>query len=262
MSDNIQQLMDFPAITLGSISSFELKLRDPPETKADRLAAAHWLSNRAGLATYQPELAQKLEAITPAVEWVFGREGYLTGRDAGGWWAGCSVPLVAGREMLKKLELAGIVGCFLNPTHAGQLRACFERIQPTRAIVAVIPDLMGLAILLRCDDFSQEMRAGRLMFAAGWDWAAQLGQVFREHTGLPMPQQFVRVAILDDIQLARYSAEAEPVIAAETGWRSERISRLRAARDRRVTSTHRVLVVARSGFRFPTWPELAFPRGF
>jgi hypothetical protein len=210
---------------------------DLPPTEADRQANANFQANFAALARSQPDLAGRIERLPLPLEFVFGRDGALTAHDDGGWWTGCSVPLAAGRELLKTLELNGVVGCYVNPTHAGQLRACFERIASSQAVVAIIPDFLTLGVILRCDDFSRAIQAGRLLFAAGWDWAQRLAEIFQNHPGLPLPQQFIRTALLEDEHLQPFTIEAQEIVSAETVRRSGRIALLRSQAQRRSPGT-------------------------
>ena len=46
----------------------------------------------------------------------------------GRWWADCSVPLLAGRSLLKPLTDEPVSSCQLAPPHAGLVRAARERI--------------------------------------------------------------------------------------------------------------------------------------
>lgn len=222
---------------------------DLPTTEADRQANAHFHANIAALARSQPDLAGRIEKLPVPLEFVFGRDGALTARDDGGWWTGCSLPLAAGRELLKTLELNGVVGCYVNPTHAGQLRVCFERIAHSQAVIAIVPDFLTLCVLLRCDDFSLQIQAGRLLFAAGWDWAERLAEIFQDHPGLPLPQQFIRTALLEDEHLQRFTSEAQVVVSVETARRSQRIAMLRSRAQRRGSGKGHWLVVAGSEFK-------------
>ncbi len=83
----------------------------PQASSAQSAAAANFRANVAAMETLQLGLTALLPGHEIGGEWVFGRDGYLTLRTTdGGWWSGCSVPLAAGREMLKKLELCGEPG--------------------------------------------------------------------------------------------------------------------------------------------------------
>jgi hypothetical protein len=216
-------------------------------TAADRLAAANFRANLTALVQRQPELADRIGSVPPIVRWIFARDGYLTARTETGWWSGCSVPLATGRELLKQLVLLGHVGCFLNPTHAAQIRSCFEKLQANQAVIAVIPDIDSLRIMLRCDDFTAEIANARLFFVSGADWADQLDTFFARHQGLPLPQQFLRTALLDDADMAPFTTEAQAIISRETSRRSERLPAILASAAGRPRSG-RTVVLAGSRF--------------
>ncbi|MGA2440400.1 MAG: hypothetical protein ABSH08_05550, partial [Tepidisphaeraceae bacterium] len=109
--------------------------------------------------------------------------------------------------------------------------------------LAVIPEMESLNILLHCDDFSAELGAARLFFAAGADWPDRLGAIFEKFPGLALPQQFIRTALLDDEEMARLSSEAQIVISRETARRSEKLSEILARGSNRPVSG-RVVVLA------------------
>ncbi len=225
-------------------------------TAADRLADGNFLANLAALGPVQPELSRRISAAPCGLQWIFARDGYLSARTPAGWWTGCSVPLTAAREMLKKLELIGSVGCFLNPTHAAQIRACFEKIGDTQAVIAVLPDLDALTMILHCEDFSTEIAAARLYFVSGDDWADQLADLLARHPGLPLPQQFVRTVLLDDAEMAPFSCAAQAIISRETLRRGERLAEIFAGADKR-SPNGRVIVLAGSRFSLGDLSNLA-----
>lgn len=241
--------MNCTSFTIAEIHATDGAAEESAQREADGSAQANFAANRHGLLQSQPELARRIEGLAIPLEFLLGRDGALTARDDGGWWTGCSVPLAAGRELLKTLELSGVVGCYVNPTHAGQLTACFERIAPGQAVIAIVPDLLMLGVMLRCADFSAELRGGRLYFAAGWDWAGELDKILHDHPGLPLPQQFVRTALLEDDQLQRFAADAQVVVAAQTQRRTRRIALLRSRANRRAKPNGRWVVVAGSQLR-------------
>jgi hypothetical protein len=228
-------------------------------TAAAEEAADNFRANLSAMGACQPELADRLRGQNGIGEWVFGRDGYLTARMDGAWWTGCSIPLRTARELLKKLELIGSLGCMLNPSHAAQIRACFEKIQTTQAILAVIPEMESLKILLHCDDFSAELGAARLLFGAGADWPDQLGAIFEKFPGLALPQQFIRTALLDDAEMARLSTEAQTVISRETARRSEKLSEI-LARVANRSANGRIVVLAGSRFNLADLSNIALRR--
>jgi hypothetical protein len=215
------------------------------ESSAQRRARENIQRNRDALGQFQPELIERLSPPAEEIEWLFARDGYLTGKTESVWWSGCSVPLLTGRQLLKRLELTGSLGCFLSPSHAGQVRACFEKIQPAQAVVVVLPKVESLWVLLHCDDFSAEIAAGRLFFAAADEWGKMLAQIFEKYSGLALPQQFVRTALLDDAEMAELSAEAQTIISRETDRRANTIAEI-IERDSDRPPTGSVLVLAAS----------------
>jgi hypothetical protein len=229
------------------------------EPAAARQAADNFRANLSAMASCQPELADSLRGQDGIAEWVFGRDGYLTARMDGAWWIGCSIPLRTARELLKKLELIGGLGCMLNPSHAAQIRACIEKLQPAQAILAVIPEMESLKILLHCDDFSAELGAARLFFAAGADWPSDLGAIFEKFPGLALPQQFIRTALLDDGEMARLSSEAQIIISRETARRSEKLSEI-LARGASRSANGRIVVLAGSRFNLADLSNIALRR--
>jgi|GEM_PF-752697 len=243
-------MSDKPGVKPGILSIKQvfsgqpIKIELPPVASADVATAERLERNLSILETLQPKIAQLVRSVPTPFQWVFARDGYLTARDGSAWWRGCSVPLLAGREMLKKLELGGAVGCFVCPSHAGEIRACFERLGANQAIIAVVPDPLTLAVIFHCDDFSAEIRAGRLIFAGGWDWQDQLTAIFEANPGLPTPQNFIRTILIDDEELNRFAAEAQTLISDQAALRTRRIALMRDSAERNIPSTGRVLVVA------------------
>jgi len=225
-------------------------------TAADRLAAANFRANMAAFGLVRPEWVDRVSADPPDIEWVFARDGYLTARGSDGWLSGCSVPLRTGRELLKLLELKGNVGCFLHPTHAGQIRACFEKVRPSQAIVAIVPDAQSLRMILHCDDFSAEIAAARLYFVSGSDWPQQLAGLFGKYSGMPLPQQFVRTALLEDADMGVLTDEAQAVISRETSSRSGRLPDIFARAAQR-SRNGRVVVLAGSQFNLGDLSNIA-----
>src|SRR5688572_19469775 len=215
-------------------------------------ALANWAANSDALRASQPRLVEALSAVEPPVgEWLFGRDGALTALNGDGrWWAGCSVPLLAAREMLKKLDAGGRVACFLCPTLAAHLRVALDMMAAEQAIVAVSPDLAALSVAMHAEDFSNEIRAGRLWFACGERWEDELRRVFEENLGLPTPSQFVRLPTTSAEDVDRMVASAQQVFAGVNTGRAVAAASLRDAwRPRGRGVRRRLCVVAPSRFR-------------
>jgi hypothetical protein len=213
---------------VNSSQGFGINARGRAETTGECQASANFTENLSALADCAPDLAHELSQTTTSLTWTFGRDGYLTARDETGWWTGCSVPLQTGRELLKSLEMTGAAGCFVLPSHAGQLRACFERINTTQAVIAIVPDLLNLSIILHCDDFSMEIRSRRLSFVTGADWPARLSELYDDLPGLPIPQQFIRTALLEDAEMNRIIPEAQGIFSKVTNQRAELLAKIAA----------------------------------
>src|SRR4051812_43634564 len=91
----------------------------PTGSLADQQSAGNFASNARALSTSQPRSINSITEKLPSVEWLFARDKTLTARDVSGrWWAGCSVPALAARAMLKTLKPVGGVACFIEPPHA------------------------------------------------------------------------------------------------------------------------------------------------
>jgi hypothetical protein len=225
-------------------------------TAGAKQAANNLRANLASLAAFQPELAARLGNLESGSDWVFARDGYLTSRGEAGWWSGCSVPLKTGQQLLRKLELIGTQGCFLHPSHAGQIRAAFEKLLPTQAVLAVIPAISDLHILLHCDDFNSEIAGGRLLFAAGENWGDELGAIFEKFPGLPLPQQFIRTPLLDDGEMSDLSTLAQQIISRETARRAEKAAEI-FSQDNGDTRTGQILVLAGSRVNLADLSNLA-----
>ena len=218
---------------------------------ARSLAETNWRANVRALSLRQPGLIDAIRAEPPGVaEWVFARDGSLTAFGLGGaWWAGCSVPLLAARAMLKSLDTGGRVACFLSPPLSAHLSVALDTLRPDQAVVTIHPDSAVLAVLLRCGDFSADISAGRLWFACGGQWPAELSQVFRNNPGLATPSQFVRLPITPAETVEQLIAAAQDVFAERNAERSLAIAALRDRPRRAVPHQRRLCVLAPSTFR-------------
>ena len=213
---------------------------------AERAAAGNWDANLRALRGRQPNLADGVEPITRDVEWVFGRDGALTAREAGAWWGGCSLPRRTAGVLLKRMELGAAVTCFLSPTHAAQLRETLDRMEGGKALIAVVPDVRDLRVMLGCEALGEEIAAGRLWFACGGDWAGELERLLRENDGLPTPGQFVRTGLSDEASLQEMIRSAQEVFGREATRRGDVVRTLFATVP---PSPDGVCVVAPGRFR-------------
>jgi hypothetical protein len=226
----------------------------PPEqhqsTLADRQAAANWTANAAALASTQPDLVVSLPELPPELSFVFGRDGSLTAMNSDqSWWQGCSLPRRAAKSILKTLDATGRVSCYLTPMHAAQLRVALDKLPAEHAIVALVPDQQLVSVMLRCDDFSTDITAHRLLFASGADWEKELARVFDENPGLPTPEQFIRGAAADHEATNALIPIAEKIFAAQTSHRSEKIKILREGWSPAKRALPRICLIAPSHFQ-------------
>jgi hypothetical protein len=196
-------------------------------TSAEQRAAENLRANLSALGNTQPELAEAVLPPREMVEWVYGRDGALTALDErGDWWSGCSIPFAAGSAMLKKMSVEAAVSCFLAPPHAAHLRITLDRFSAEQAIIAVVPEERDVRVLLACEDFSGDIAAHRLWFAAGENWAEVLESILEEQVGLAVPGQFVRLLSTDEGLIQKLIGEATGVFSRLTARRSELIGEL------------------------------------
>jgi len=194
-------------------------------TAAARQAFENVAANLSALEATQPQLAGELGDLDFNGEWVFGRDGYLTARDEQGkWWSGCSLPMRSARTMLKHLNQDGVVGCMLLPTHAGQIAAALEIIQPQQAIVVIQPDRRQIEMFLHCGDFAADIARHRLWFITGENWREELEQLFGQWVGLPTPTQFIRIPGTPDEAINPMIEEAQAAFSRISSDRGNRLS--------------------------------------
>ncbi|HEY1685260.1 MAG TPA: hypothetical protein VGG19_10895 [Tepidisphaeraceae bacterium] len=180
------------------------------------------------------------------IEWLFARDGTLTGKDAQGkWLLGNSLPMRTAKRMLRKLQCAQSVACFLDVPHAAFLKEALRKLNRNQGIVAVVPDAERLNQILHCENFSTEIGT-RLWFATGEDWDQSLAEIFQNHPGLSTPSTFIRTSFTDESALQTMISRAQKVFAAENARRGQIIQEnLRAGSKR----TERICLFAPSMFR-------------
>jgi hypothetical protein len=220
----------------------ELKL-----TTAAMAAGRNFTGNLLALEVRQPELAAAVAGDLPDVEWVLARDGSLTARVDGAWWSGCSLPRRAAQSLLEKMDLKAMVTCFLSPTHVGQVRVTLDRLSGAQALIAVAPDVADLRLMLCCESFENEIRAGRLWFAWGEGWDTELERLLSEQDGLPTPGQFVRTTLVEAEPIDAMIRTAQSVFSREINRRADAVRALFA--DSASVEAGRVRIVAPGTFR-------------
>jgi hypothetical protein len=232
-----------------------------PSSSAERRAAANFLANCSALAHTQPDLAQSVLPPRQQVEWVFGRDGFLTALDEqGDWWSGCSLPRAAGMAMLEKMDVHSPVACFLAPPHAAQIRVVLDKFEPEQAIIAVVPEENDVRLILSCEDFSKDINSHRVWIAAGPNWAAMLESILTEQLGLAVAAQFVRLHSTDETLIQNLIREATEVFSRITIRRSEAVRQLSESQSSPRTEPRRFCVMAPKRFRLWNDEGLALSR--
>ena len=207
----------------------DMELLEPVrlDTAASKRAQQNWDANVAVLAVSQSFVVETVDSPASDITWLFGRDGFLTAQDSiGHWWAGCSLPKRAGMTMLKMLELRGVVGCLLAPSHAGQVAAALDKLSAHQAVIVVHPDVEAVRVLLGCCDFSGDIARHRLWFAIGEQWPLMMGRLLREQPGLSTPCQFIRTPATDEDLIQTLIPMAEKVFNESNAARSNQLSEM------------------------------------
>jgi hypothetical protein len=223
-------------------------LRAPAHASPTRDAERNLRANQEALRLTQPDLLTPRERLA----WRSARDGSLTVRDSSGWWAGCSLPARAAVQQLKSLEARGPLSCFLDPPHAAHLSVALDKMQPSQAIVALIPHERSLAVILGSENLSQYIADHRLWFVAGAQWAAAMRELFRQRPGLATPTQFIRLNQADPQRLDPLIDQAREAIASVSSERTQHARELAAQWQPRAGRRRCCIVTGRS---FHLWNE-------
>jgi hypothetical protein len=230
-------------------------------TRPERTTAVrNWSANTAALAA----AGLNFPADQPIDgDWVTARDGSLTSRSSDGrWWAGCSVPLLAGRSLLAALERGDpLTACLLHPEHAGIVLAARERVGPATVLIVVHSDPAVASHLLHAHDFSDPIRSRQTAFVFGENWQAALRSLFDRSPGLATPSRFVRTKLTADQTIDSMIAAAQTVFGQVTGNRTARLQSIRSAAT--PATPGRTLVIGGSAFQLwrPSVDELAADLG-
>ena len=212
-------------------------------------ASSNFDANAEALRLTQPRLCDGTGTRLPDVEWVFGRDGALTGMEpVDRWWAGCSVPARAAAFMLKGMSVVSISSCFLAPVHASQLRVALDRLDASQTILAIVPEPKTLDVILHCENFSADIVNHRLWFVCGRCWQADLEKLLYDNPGLPTPSEFIRPIRADSGSADALIAPALRFFADVAAARSETTRSVTMGWKRKAT-IDRICVVSPSRFR-------------
>jgi hypothetical protein len=217
-------------------------------TVAERLSRQCWQFNYRALLRTQPATAEVLNDVQLDAEWVFGRDGSLTARENGKWFADCSVPLLAGRTMLQSLPDEPVGSCQLMPAHVGLVRAARERMGTTPVLFIAQPDARTARIILSCHDFSDQINRHRFWITAGPTWLDQLEQIFADYPGLATPLRFIRTRLTNEDLTLPAIAAIQSVFSKALSLRGEEINRMKAE-PRAAADPKSILLVGGGEFR-------------
>ena len=226
-------------------------------TKAEVEAQINWTNNMSSLRANQPAVAKLLDQVQLDLQWIYARDGSLTAMDhSGKWWGACSVPLLAGRAVLKTLETAQISSCILAPPHAGVVRAARQKMGVSPVLVVVQPDLEIARLILSTFDFSDDIARYRLWFACGSDWTAQLQEMFNAYPGLATPTRFIRTKWTGDEVITPMIAKAQEVFSKVLGERKPQVSQQHlSCRDKPVAMNDVRKMLLIGGGEFRLWDQ-------
>jgi hypothetical protein len=226
---------------------------DTPVTIAGNLAADNWALNLVSLRATGSPVVEMLTDSAPELEWVFGRDGTLTGRTMDGrWWADCSVPLLAARALLSTLEPDPLSSCLLSPGHIGLVLASRERMGAGPALIVIEPNLDAARVILSCHAFSAEITSHQLWFVCGPEWAVQLRRLFDDHRGLATPARFIRTKLTLPELADSLIAEAQAVFSAVLESRVQVIADLKSNEPIERESGKTLLI---GGSQFQLWND-------
>jgi hypothetical protein len=216
------------------------------QTPAAELAKSNYRRNLEALASTHPWLELPPD-LRDGLEWVFARDGSLTAFSGGtGFLHGCSVPRQLAEQLFRGLELIGRVGCYPLPMTSHHLAVALERLQPSQALIAYLPEISQIDIFLGLNDFSRDIRSGRLYLASGSDAGAAVLEVLQAFPGLAIPSQFIRTPVPDPLPVEKAMREVQSSIAPLLAQRRQQAQ----AGVEATTPTHGLCFIAPLGFRW------------
>lgn len=163
-------------------------------TDATQAAADNFERNRAALERRWPRAAMCLPDRLPELEWLYARDGALSGRHVDRQWFGeCSVPARSAERMFARLQIDSPTAILLGPTHAQQIRVVLEKLSRDQALLVVIPGEFTAGVIAACHDFTDALNAGQLWLAAGPDWEVELQAILDRNEGIAPASVMIRV---------------------------------------------------------------------
>lgn len=200
-----------PLLAFSSrIGRFEFPLESSPALAE---ATRNFHANLAALEAVWPRTVLCVPETPPEVEWLYARDGALSGRYIDGQWIGhVSIPAKSAAKMLGKASVTGSSAVLLAPTHAQQIRTMLDRINAQQVLIVVIPGEHVAGTTLCCLDFSADIRARRLWLAAGPDWTAELTALLEAQDGIAPASTIIRVPGLNTPTVDRVFKPCETIL--------------------------------------------------
>ena len=218
-------------------------------TTAGREAQSNFRNNQRALEKNQPATAALLDQTDLTQEWIYARDGSLTARAPDGkWWADCSVPMLAGRSLLKTLESLAAGSCLLAPAHTGLVRAARERMGSSSVLFVVQDDPHIARMILSCHDFSEQIAQHRFWILCGPTWPSDLQAAFEKYPGLAVPTRFIRTPLTPDELIAPLIKSAQEVFSAVVSNRTRQLQSMQAQTIPKI-DPHQLLLICGSEFR-------------
>lgn len=198
-------------------------------SEATSLAATNFERNRAALEARWPRTVLALPETLPELEWLFARDGALSARHIDRrWFNDISVPRRAAERMIKQLVVVGSTAVMLAPTHACQVRRALDLLAATQALIVIVPGESNAGVIVACEDFSADIKSGRLWLAVGPDWQEELKAILDGNDGLAAPQTMIRVPGLNVATVELISRPCEVMLATHHKVQRQLVNMLHA----------------------------------
>ena len=102
------------------------------------------------------------------------------------------MPGRAAAAVLERADLSRRSLCVVAPNHARHVRYLLDRTPASAALLAAWPDAGAARLALACDDFADDLDAGRLLVAAGADLAGQIRRLAEDRPGWAVPETLLK----------------------------------------------------------------------
>ncbi len=194
------------------------------QSRALAEAAQNFESNKAAIESVWPRTILSVPETLPELEWLYARDGSLSGKHIDGQWIGqVSVPAKAARKMLGQVIVSGSSAVLLAPTHAQQIRTVLDRMSVQQVLMVIIPGEYIAGTILSCADFSAEIRARRLWLACGPDWLEEITAILESQDGIAPASMMIRVPGLNAGAVERVLKPCEALLIRNTRTHSTQL---------------------------------------